>query len=156
MIKGDEYIDFRDRSKAHMRSTLAAFEFWGNRVGRINGQIKDKWGEARWYAELGAPSSLYEIVHVNQYPFRDEYKWDPTTSRVNKFLDVLNNSSKLLFFLLYIFALHKLFFYNVAYWVAIAKNPKCASDIVWAAHHPKKIIFGKWFALLIHKLNSKK
>lgn len=154
MIRGDEYIEFKERAKTHMRSTINSFEFWGRTVGRIDGQIKDKWGEARWYANLDAPKSLYELVCIDGH--RSTYRWNPTKGLKFQVLDVVNNMSKFFSILLYVFVLYRLFFYNVAYWVAIAKNPKCASDIVWAADYPKRILFGKQFAAYIHRRNSKK
>lgn len=155
MIKDDQYIAFKERSKKHMSATLNSFQFWGMRVGRINGQIKSKWGETRWYADLNPPTCLYEIIHVSEFGMRDGYKWDPSKGAVNKSLDVINNMSKFFSIMLYVFALYKLFFYNVAYWVAILKNRDCASDIVWSADHPSKILLGKKYADVVYKRNER-
>lgn len=149
MMNDKEYIAFRDRSKKHSSATLNALYFWGMKVGRIEGQIKSKWGEIRWYAKLDAPSSIHDLIYVNE--FRGKYQWDPTKGIGYKLLDVVNNISKFFSLLLYVFVLYKLFFYNVAYWVAIYKNKDCAHDIVWAADHPKKILFGNRIALASHK-----
>lgn len=153
MLKDHQYAAFKERSKKHVPSTLKAFEFWGRKIGRIEGQIKSKWGETRWYAKIEAPSSLHDLIYVSD--FRVDYKWDPTKGSVYKALDVVNNISKFFSYLLYIFVLYKLFFYNVAYWVAIFKNIDCASDIVWSADYPKKILFGNKMATIVHAKNSR-
>jgi hypothetical protein len=153
MISDKDYIAFKERSRKHSSSTLKAFEFWGMKVGRIEGQIKSKWGETRWYAKLDAPESLHDIVYVQE--FRDKYNWDPTKGQKYRILDIINNMSKFFSIFLYVFVLYKMFFYNVAYWVAIIKNTDCASDIVWSADYPKKILFGNKFANFIHKRNQR-
>lgn len=152
MMKADEYIDFKNRSRKHMGKTLRSIEFWGSYVGRIGGQSKDKWGEVRWYANLDKPTSIYEVINPNDR----YYKWDPSRSFKYAALDFINNISKFFSILLYVFVLYKLFFYNVAYWVAIAKNPDCASDIVWSADSPRKILFGKKMAMIMHRRNEQK
>ena len=152
MLKHDEYVKFKDRSKKHMPHTLSSFEFWGRKVGRIDGQIKSKWGEACWYANLDKPNSLYDLIYVDEH--RSDYKWDPSISTANAVLDFINNLSKFFGVLFYVFILYKVFFYNVAYWIAIAKNKDCASDIVWSASYPNKIIFGKKIADIVHEKNK--
>ena len=152
MMKADEYVHFKNRSRKHMSQTLNSFRFWGATIGRIDGDIKDKWGEVRWYANLERPQSIYEVINLNHR----YYGWDPTKSKVNAVLDTINNLSKFFSILLYVFILHRLFFYNVAYWVAIAKNPDCAADIVWAADYPRKILFGKKMAMIMHTRNERK
>jgi hypothetical protein len=144
MLKHDEYIAFKQRAKKHIIATLTSFNFWGEQVGRIAGDIKEKFGEARWYADLDRPANIHEIVYL-RYPYRT-YNWDPTKGLKFKVLDFLNNMSMMIPFLLYIFVAYRLFFYNVAYWVAFIKNPDCAPDILSSADYPKKILFGRSFA----------
>lgn len=151
MLKHDAYVKFKDRSKKHMNTTLNSFEFWGRKVGRIDGQIKSKFGEVRWYANLDRPNSIYEIIHVDEYTM---YRWDPSKSRTNAVLDSINNFSKFFTVLLYMFVLYKLFFYNVAYWVAFFKNRDCAADILYAADYPNKILLGKRAASIAEARNK--
>jgi hypothetical protein len=153
MLKDHEYAAFKQRSKKHTRSTLSTIYFWGMKIGRIEGQLKDKWGEVRWYAKLDAPSSIHDLIYVGE--FRGKYQWDPTKGIGYKLLDVINNMSKFFSLLLYVFVLYKLFFYNVAYWVAILKNRDCAHDIIWAADYPKKILFSNKMATASHKKSQR-
>lgn len=153
MLKDHEYAAFKERSKRHSSSTLKAFEFWGRRVGRIEGQIKSKWGETRWYAKIEAPSSLHDLVYVGDFEMK--YRWDPTKGSKYRALDTINNISKFFSYLLYVFIFYKLFFYNVAYWVAIFKNRDCASDIIWSASYPKKILLGDKVAEIVRRRNSR-
>jgi len=153
MLKDNEYVAFKQRSKKHSYTTLKTIYFWGMKIGRIEGQIKEKWGEVRWYAKLDAPSSIHDLIYIGE--FRGKYQWDPTKGIGYKLLDVINNMSQFFSLLLYVFVLHRLFFYNVAYWVAIMKNRDCAHDIVWAADYPKKILFGNRIALASHKKSQR-
>jgi hypothetical protein len=149
VLDHDEYIIFKARARKHMPATLLAFIFWGQVIGRIRGQIKEKFGQATWYADLGVPASLHEIVYSSDRSSRlTVYNWDPSKGLFFRILDVINNISKLSPLFLCIFVVHKLFFYNVAHWVAIVKNPDCAMDIVECASHPKKILFKKFFIKL--------
>lgn len=152
MLDHNQYVKFKNRSKKHMPDTIDSFEFWGRRVGRIGGQIKSKWGEARWYANLDRPSCIYDLINVSE---DHRYKWDPSLSTANAVLDFINNVSKFFGILFYVFVIYKLFFYNVAYWVAILKNRDCTSDIVWSADHPSKILFGKKMAMIVHEQNER-
>jgi hypothetical protein len=153
MLNEDQYVAFRERAKKHLPSTLDSFEFWGRKVGRIRGQVKSKWGEARWYAELSSPKSLHDLIYVGEYDYK--YKWDPTKGFNYKLLDILNNMSKFLNFIFYVMIPYKLFFYNVAYLVAIAKNPDCAADIIWSADHASKILMSKKMASIAYEKNEK-
>jgi len=136
MLKHDQYVFFKERSRRHMIATLRSFEFWGEKIGRIRGDIKEKYGEARWYADLG-PSSLFELINVSA-----AYR-QPKESVKFKLLNMLDYISVNLFFLRYFVIFYKLLFYNVAYTVAMLKNPDCAKDIVFSADHPKKILLAK-------------
>lgn len=146
MLKHDKYIAFRNRSRKHMLATLNSFHFWGERIGRIDGDIKEKFGETRWYARLDRPSCIYEVIYLPG-PY-ENYRWNPTVGVKNKVLDALNNVSSMTPILMYLFLFYRIFFYNVAHWIAFAKNPDCARDIISSSDHPNKIIF-KWLFLKI-------
>lgn len=154
MMSHDEYISFKQKSRKHMLTTLRCFEFWGERVGRIDGDIKDKWGEPRWYAVLERPRNLYEIIYRPRA--YHTYQWSPEKGFKFRLLDIINNMSRLMIPLMFLFLLHRLIFYNVAYWVAIAKNPDCAPYIVSAADYPRRILLGRQFASLIRWLQNRK
>ncbi len=138
-----EYLALRDKGRKHMITTLKCFEFWGQRVGRINGDIKNKWSEARWYADLGS-SSLFELLNVDVV-----YKSDPDKGFRYRVLDTANRISINLFLFRYMVILYKLFFYNVAYTAAMLKNPEHARDIVLSADHRNKIILAKPFIFTV-------
>jgi hypothetical protein len=151
MINNKEYVAMRERSRKHLVETLGAFEFWGEKVGRIQGDIKDKWSEARWYADLG-PSSLFELINVDA-----NYRWQPDKSRLNKFMHMLNLASTNFFIFAYFTILYKLFFYNLAYTIAMVKNPDCAKDIFFSADYTRKIILGKpiiWVTTTYYKFKK--
>ena len=150
MLKHDEYIEFKQRSRKHMIKTLDSFEFWGERVGRIRGDIKEKWGEARWYAELG-PSSLFELINVDSV-----YTWHPEDSLKHKILNTLNNMSISLILFAYLTIAYKFVFYNIAYISAMAKNPDCARDILLPSDYPKRIVLAKPFIFMVSRYQKLK
>ena len=150
MLKHDEYIKFKARSKKHMLHTLSAFHFWGEKVGRIRGQIKEKFGEVRWYAELRCPDSLIDFFSSRSRWYR---LYEDTDKPKYLVLDVLNNMSKISPLLLHVLFLYSLFFYNVAHWVAFVKNPDCADDILSSADHSEMIVLKKFFIKLGYILN---
>lgn len=154
MLKHDEYIKFKEKARKHLPDTLNSFEFWGERVGRIDGDIKDKWGEARWYANLERPRNLYDILYRPRAYHK--YEWSPEKGFKFRVLDIVNNVSSIMIPLMFMFFLYRLLFYNVAYWVAFAKNPDCAKYILSSSDYPRKVILGKQFVKLMSWLENKR
>ena len=52
--------DWEEKTK-HIKYTLKSFYFWGNKIGLIGGQIKEKYGECRWYADIYGIKCLHNI-----------------------------------------------------------------------------------------------
>ena len=136
--------DWHEKTK-HLSFTLKCFRFWGHDVGCIMGDIKEKYGEARWYANIDSIKDLHGIVKSGHYYFR----WDPSQGGVYVLLNILNNWSKFLFRFWPIRKATfywKLFFYNVAYWLPMLKYPGQAYEILHAGDCAELIWFGKKYA----------
>lgn len=154
MLKHDQYQIFRNKARKHMRQTLDSFEFWGQKIGRIEGDIKEKFNESRWYAYLYRPFCLWDFLNLNRH-FKVDYDWRPEKSFKLMCLDIINNMSAFMFYFMFLLYIHKLIFYNVAYWVAMLKNPDCAHYILYASDYPSKVIFGRSFARFTKYLQNK-
>ena len=136
--------DWEEKTK-HLDYTFKCFRFWGNKIGCISGQIKEKYGEPRWYAGIGYISSLHDIFKAGHH----YYRWGPAQGGKYIVLDFLNNWSKFLFGLWPIRKLTlywQLFFYNVAYWLPMLKYPGQAYEILVSGDHSELIWGGKKWA----------
>lgn len=124
----------------HINPTLDSFRFWGNKIGFIGGQIKSKWGECRWYANLNGITCLHDIFKVGHH----YYRWDPGQGGVYILLDFLNNLSRLFFGfpgVRRLTAKWQILFYNIAYWNAMLKFPDRAYEIICNGDYDELIWF---------------
>ena len=137
-------LDWNEKTK-HLDYTFKCFRFWGRNIGRISGDIKEKYGEARWYGSISSINDLHHIVKYGHY----YYRWDPSQGGVYIILDILNNWSKFFFCLWPIRKITlywKLFFYNIAYWLPMLKYPGQAYEILHAGDYPELIWLGEKYA----------
>lgn len=136
--------DWEEKTK-HLAYTFKCFRFWGGTVGLIGGQIKEKFGEARWYAGIGCIDSLHSIFKVGHH----YYRWSPEQGTKYIVLNFLDNWSKFFFRLWPIRKLTlywQLLFYNVAYWLPMLKYPGQAYEILTSGGAPELIWGGKKWA----------
>lgn len=116
---GDKDFDWKSLNDA--QDTLY---FWGKKVGRNAGQLKDKFGEIRWYCNPGGAERLYDLTH----PGYAGYWWG---SDVNPFMYFVDNLSYT-----YIrpfkplIRAYKRFFYAYAYHKAVKKFPELYPEIL--------------------------
>jgi hypothetical protein len=110
-------------------TVLDTLDFWGYRVGRIGGQIKEKYGSIRWYADIRGANSLHDIVKAGHAGFR----WGADD---NFFMSLLNNFSKAYIspFSFLIFK-YRCFMYGLAFYIAWHKCPNIKDEILSAADH---------------------
>jgi len=137
-------IEWKQRTK-HINPTLESFSFWGNKIGCIGGQIKDKWSECRWYANIIGIECLHDILKTGHV----YYRWNPGEGALDVLLDFINNISRFFFSLpgikratLY----YQILFYNIAYWSAMLKFPDRAYEIFINAEYEEILWFNprKW------------
>ncbi len=135
-----------DEKTKHTFFAIKCFEFWGVKIGRIGGQIKEKWGEPRWYANIGYVDSIHDMYNVGYH----YYQWSPEQGKIYMMLDFINNMSRFFFRLWPIRKLilyWQVLFYNVAYWIAMLRYPKQAHEIYDSSDWGKELIwFGAKFA----------
>jgi hypothetical protein len=121
---GDNWEGWPDLNKAEK-----VLYFWGNRLGRIGGQMKEKFGELRWYASFGKPSQLHDIVKHGHVAFR----WGPEE---HFFMCWLNNVSKAYIVIVapLIFKYQK-FMYGFAYHMACKRFPNIKAEVLGCVDH---------------------
>jgi hypothetical protein len=133
---GDKWEGWDDLNKAER-----TLYFWGNKVGRIPGQMKEKFGELRWYAGIGGADSLHDLVKHGHVAFR----WSP---RGHFFMSWLNNVSKAYISpLSYLFYKYKCFMYGFAYYMACKKYPNVKDEILGCVDHVGLLFKGELKAL---------
>lgn len=123
---GDESFDWTSLYKA-----VDEMAFWGRKIGRIGGQIKEKWGEIRWYTNIVAPEKLSDLVYPGYY----YYVWSAEKKPI---LNVIDQMS-----IVYMRPLrplllaYKRFFYAYAYRKAIRKFPHITEEILACCGWPE-------------------
>jgi hypothetical protein len=126
---GDDWKGWEDLGKAQDE-----IYFWGNRLGRIGGQLKEKYGEIRWYVHLNAPHDLHDIVKHGHAAFR----WTPSR---HPFLCFINNLSKAYIYpVRYLFYKYRVFMYGFAYHRACKKYPGLRKEILMCSD-AKQLLF---------------
>lgn len=134
-----------DEKTKHTFFAIRCFNFWGKKVGRIGGQVKEKWGEPRWYASLRGFRCLYDVTHPNYAG----YWWSPERGKKEFMLDFINNVSRFYFNNYIVIKLsiwYQILFYNIAYWIAMLRYPSLAHDVYSNADWPELIFMGSKFA----------
>ena len=139
---GDRNFDWKA-----LNSALDVLYFWGNKIGRIGGQMKEKYGEARWYAHICEISKLSDVI----YPGYAYYQWGADTKPFYNVLDQVSSVymrpfTKLIY-------RYQRFMYAFAYRRAITKYPHIAKEIISCADH-EKILFRRERELLKSFWNS--
>ena len=81
--------DWKEKTK-HLHLTFKCFYFFGRKIGCIGGDIKEKWGEPRWYAHIRSIDSIHDIFKVGHVA----YRWSPEQGVKYVMLDFLNNLSR--------------------------------------------------------------
>ena len=121
---GDGWLYWKDLQRAER-----ILYFWGNRIGRIGGQMKEKWGELRWYANIAKPLQLHDIVKHGHVAFR----W---SADEHFFMCWLNNLSKMYMPLISLpFFKYQMFMYGFAYHRACKKYPHIKEEILMCTDH---------------------
>jgi hypothetical protein len=137
--------DWEEKTR-HVGYTLKCFRKYGHDIGLIGGQIKEKYGECRWYAQPGSGvHSLHDIFKTGHVA----YRWCPSRGGKYILIDFLNNLSMFYFSFWPIkkfFIYWQLFWYNVAYWLPMLKYPGQAYNILVEGDGPNLIWFGKRYA----------
>jgi hypothetical protein len=114
--------DWKEINKA-----IDVLDFWGCTVGRIGGQMKEKFGSIRWYADIHGANSLHDIVKPGHAGFR----WGADDSF---FMSWLNNVSKAYISPLSWFVFkYRCFMYAFAFHMACKKCPTIKDKILSAA-----------------------
>jgi len=138
----DRNISHFKRSKVHMHITLRLFNFFAL-LGRIPGQIKSKFYEARWYAffyDVGVIDLMFprtssmvrrNMCGSNVFHHRLLLQFDKYSIVFLRF--------KPLSFLLKVYML---FFYNLAYLSSMLISPSCAKDIYNSSENKSLILLG--------------
>lgn len=123
---GDDWNGWEDLYKAEK-----VMYFWGVKIGRIGGQIKEKWGGIRWYAQISEPDQLHDILKAGHAGFR----WSPNR---HPFMCWLNNLSKSYMFLIgkLVFK-YREFMYGFAYYMACRKFPHIKKEILDCVDYPE-------------------
>ena len=132
-----------DAKTKHTRDALDSFRFWGETVGRIGGDMKEKWGSPRWSADIIGFKDLHSIVKPGWY----FYQWSPERSKTAFILDILNNWSTFilrLWLVSYTTFLWQKLFYNIAYAIPMIKNYKMAYSIYIEADWPELLYLEKY------------
>lgn len=98
--------------------------FWGQKIGRVGGQLKEKYGTIRWYAEPRGARELHDLV----YPGYAYFQWRANTHPV---MYTINKVSAVYFRLLDpLIRVYKRFFYAYAYHRAVKKFPHLYREIL--------------------------
>jgi len=140
-----------DTKTEHTFYALKSFRFWGNKVGFISGDMKEKWGEPRWSANITGVDNLYKIFNVGYY----YYRWSPEQSPKYFILNTLNNWSMFFFRVWPVWILtlwYQTFFYNVAYWIPMIRHHKKAYSIYCEADWKELLWFAGRYA---HRMGEK-
>lgn len=143
-MDGKWELEWKQQTK-HIQPTLNIFTFWGRKIGCIDGQIKSKYSECRWYAYINGIRCLHDMINTKNY----FYKWQPDMGTTYMLLDFINNISVLMFDLpgiKKITTYYKILFYNIAYWSAMLKFPDRAYEIYINASYEEVLWFNpeKW------------
>jgi hypothetical protein len=119
-----------------LNNAINEIYFWGNKVGRIGGQIKEKYGEVRWYAHVYGAERLSDLI----YPGYHYYQWPahrkPMYNIIDQVSSIYMRPFKRLTFQ------YQKFFYAFAYRMAIKKYPHVADEIIACVDH-KELLFKK-------------
>ena len=119
--------DYDETDYKEINKAINVLEFWGHDVGRIGGQMKEKFGSIRWYADVNGANSLHDLVKVGHVSFR----WG---AEDHFFLNWFNNLSKAYISPLSWFVFkYKCFMYGFSFYMACKKCPKIKADILSAA-----------------------
>lgn len=143
-----------EEKTSHLSYTFKCFRFWGSNVGLIMGDMKEKYGEARWSARIAPIQDLHGVIKSGHY----YYRWDPGQGGWYIVLSILNNWSKFFFRLWPVRKLTlywKMFFYNVAYWLPMLKYPDQAYEILYAGDNPELVWFGDKYVTHTEELKVK-
>lgn len=120
----------------HVGTTLTIFYRW-SKIGFIGGQIKEKFGSIRWYADLGRIDSIHDIFKAGHVRYRWCALEHPTK-------DFLNNLSKYFFRLRPVRLLsikYQILIYNIAYRLALRASPGYETEILSSCDH-SSIVWG--------------
>lgn len=123
---GDEDFDWEALYKAERE-----LSFWGRRIGRIGGDMKEKWGELRWYATLGTPERISDILYPGYYYYQWPADKEPFLNIIDQISIVYLRPLKPLF------KAYKRFFYGYAYRRAVKKFPRVNAEILSCCEHPE-------------------
>lgn len=116
---GDESFDWKGLGKSE-----GIIRFWGKQVGRIGGDLKEKYGTIRWYTNPGGVERLYELTHPGYYG----YFWGAEDKPVWNVID--NMSYVYIRFLNPLIKVYKRFFYAYAYHRAVKAFPELYQEIL--------------------------
>lgn len=150
----DRNISHFKRSKVHMSTTLRVFAIFAF-IGRIPGQIKSKYYEAKWYAHFSNIGILDLISPTHAYSMRSNLnRSNHMSSKILLKIDQVSIS----FFdfkpIRLMLKLYMLTFYNIAYIASMALSPSCAKDIFKSSEHKKLILMGDAISKSCHRING--
>lgn len=123
---GDKTFDWKGLSKAESK-----INYWGYKIGRINGQIKEKYGEIRWYAYLHNVEKISDLV----FPGFIYYQWPADRTPIKHVFDLV--STVYMRLLKYPIYYYQRFFYGFAYRQAIKAAPLLYREILISCDHEK-------------------
>jgi hypothetical protein len=118
----------------HIGTTIDIFYKCAD-IGFIGGQIKEKYGTIRWYADLRPIGSLHDIFKAGHVA----YRWCALEHPVK---DFFNNMSKYFFKLkpiIYMTFYYKVLIYNVAYRLALYRSPGYEKEILNSCEHDEMV-----------------
>ena len=123
---GDEDFDWKA-----LNGAIDEIYYWGKKVGRIGGDLKEKYGTVRWYTY---PTGVYKISELI-FPGYVYYQWGADRKPYHNIFDQVSSIYMRPFKPL----IHKWkrFFYAFAYNRAVKKFPHIKEEILVCTDYPE-------------------
>jgi len=111
-----------------LNEAMNCLYFYCVRIGRIGGQLKEKYDSIRFYAEFG-PLSLHNLI----YPGDHYRQFGPRLYKLDERLEVVFKYTGLNM----LFVLWQKFWYRAGYRIALRRYPHIRREIASSADYPE-------------------